>query len=448
MRLNLVPLSLLSVSALLAAAEFKAGAARVSITPEGPIWLSGYANRTHPSDGVLNDLWAKALAIEDAKGERVLIVTTDLIGLPRVISDEVAARLQKQYGLDRARVLLNSSHTHTGPVVWGNLVTMFDMTPEQMDVVKRYGRRITDELVNVAGAALAKLAPARLSFAQGKVGFAINRRQSTPDGVKIGLNPGGPVDHSAPVLKVAAADGALLAVLFGYACHNTTLTGEHYKVSGDYAGFAQIEVEKAYPNTVALFLELCAGDQNPNPRSKEELALEHGKSLGKEVTRVLSGDLKLIGPPVRAAFQLVALKFRHHTRETFEAELKDENKWKVRRAQAMLKAYDERRPVRSVAYPIQAIRFNSDLTLLALGGEVVVDYSLRAKKEYPQETLLVAGYSNDVMCYIPSLRVLREGGYEADQSMMYYGQPGPFDEEVEETIFKTIRQVMRRVGAK
>ena len=142
------------------------------------------------------------------------------------------------------------------------------------------------------------------------------------------------------------------------------------------------------------------------------------------------------------------MKFKHHTRETFEAELKDSNKWRVRRAQAMLKAYDQKKPVRSVSYPIQAIRFNSDLTLLAMGGEVVVDYALRAKKEYPNETLVVAGYSNDVMCYIPSLRVLREGGYEADQSMYYYGQPGPFDEEVEETIFKTIRKVMRSVGVK
>lgn len=439
---------LLTAAVSLGAADFKAGAARVSVTPEGPIWLSGYASRTHPSDGVLNDIFVKALAVEDPKGARVVIVTTDVIGLPRTISDEVAARVQKQYGLDRAQLLFNSSHTHTGPVIWPNLITMYDLTPEQLDAIKRYGRRLTDELVNVTGAALSKLAPARLSFGQGTAGFAINRRQPSPGGVKIGLNPQGPVDHSVPVLKVVAADGSLIATLFGYACHNTTLTGEHYKVSGDYAGFAQAEVEKAHPNSVALFMQLCGGDQNPNPRSQEELAIEHGKSLATEVNRVLGGEMKPVRAPVKAAFQLVDLKFKHHTRETFEAELKDENKWKVRRAQEMLKAYDERRAVRSVAYPVQAIRFGPDWTVLALGGEVVVDYSLRAKKQYPKETLVVAGYCNDVMSYIPSLRVLREGGYEADQSMIYYGQPGPYNEEVEETIFRTIGQVMRRVGAK
>jgi neutral ceramidase len=441
-------LLLLGLCSALQAADFKAGVARVMITPEGPIWLSGYASRTKPSEGKLTELWAKALAIEDAKGSRVVIVTTDLIGLPRALSEEVAARVQKQHGLERARLLLNSSHTHTGPVVYPNLMTMFDLDETQQRVVKEYARSLADKLVEVVGTALANLAPAELAFGQGTVGFAVNRREVTPNGIKLGVNPAGPVDHSVPVLKVTGADGRVMAILFGYACHNTTLTGEHYKISGDYAGYAQMEVEKAQPGATAMFLMLCGGDQNPNPRSAEELAVKHGAALGAEVLRVLGETLKPVRPPVRAAFQIVDLKFAHHTRETFEKELQDENKFKVRRAQEMLKAYDERRPVRQIPYPVQAIRFGSDLTLVALGGEVVVDYALRAKREFPKETLVVAGYSNDVMCYIPTLRVLREGGYEGETSMIYYGQPGPFDEEVEETIFKTIHQVLRRVGVR
>ena len=430
-----------------AAADFKAGVARVPITPEGPIWLSGYASRTHPSEGVLHELWAKALALEDPQGARVVIVSMDLIGLPRVISDEVAARVQKEYGLDRARLLLNSSHTHTGPVVWPNLSTMYDLSPEQERRLKQYARRVVDELFNVVGAALGDMAPARLSFGQASAGFAVNRRQFRPEEVKIGVNPDGPVDHGVPVLKVTGTDGAMRAVVFGYACHNTTLTGQHYKLSGDYAGYAQIEVEKAYPGATAMFLALCGGDMNPNPRSEQELAVRHGASLAAAVSRALSGKLKPVEPPIRAAFQMVDLNFAHHTRETFEAELSSENRWAVRRAKEMLKAYDERSPVRRVSCPVQAVRFNKDLTLLTLSGEVVIDYALRAKREFPRETLVVAGYSNQVMCYLPSLRILREGGYEADHSMIYYGQPGPFTEEVEETVFDAVRQVMRRVGA-
>jgi len=264
----------------------------------------------------------------------------------------------------------------------------------------------------------------------------VNRREAS-----------GPVDPDVPVLRVASSGGSLLAVLFGYACHNTTLTQEFYELSGDYAGFAQIDLERAHPGAAAMFLMLCGGDQNPNPRGKRELAEQHGRTLAEEVDRVLGTELTPVKPPIRAAFQNVELEFAFHTREKFEQELKDTNPARVRRAHAMLEAYDERHPIRQTPYPIQAIRFDSALTILALGGEVVVDYSLRLKREYPGK-LIVAGYSNDVMSYIPSLRVLREGGYEAVDSMIYYGQPGPYADDIEERIVDGVRRVMKAVGVK
>jgi hypothetical protein len=446
--MNAKLVSFLVAATALAAVDFRAGVARVVITPKTPIWLSGYGSRTRPSEGVLHDLWAKALALEDNKGNRVVIVSTDLIGLPRSISDLVAARVQKQYGLERSRLVLNSSHTHTGPMLRGNLDIMFALPDEQKAIIEEYSRTLADRLVAVVGGALGQLSPATVSFGQGETGFAVNRREPTPKGVKIGVNPSGPVDRSVPVLKVAAPDGALRAVVFGYACHNTTLTGEFYQISGDYAGFAQIELEKKHPGVAAMFLMLCGGDQNPNPRSTLELAEQHGKSLAEEVHRVLTGEMAPVRPPLKAAFRIVEPVFAPQTRETFEQRVNDSNPVRARHAKAMLAAYDERRPIRRVAYPIQAVRFGKDLTLVSLGGEVVVDYALRIKREFPDEKLIVAGYSNDVMCYIPSLRVLKEGGYEAVDSMMYYGQPGPFNEEVEETIFDGLYQVMKRVGIK
>ena len=438
--------AVLLLNASLAAADFKAGVSRINITPKTSIWLSGYGNRKHPSEGVLHDLWAKALALEDAKGNKVVVVTTDLIGLPRAISDVVGARVQKDYGLDRAHLVLNSSHTHTGPMLRANLNLMFELSPEEDRVIDEYSRKLSDDLVSVIGGALGKLAPANVWFGEGETGFAVNRREPTAKGIRIGVNPAGPSDHSVPVLKVTGQDGQLLAVVFGYACHNTTLTGQFYKISGDYAGFAQIELEKAHPGVNAMFVMLCGGDQNPNPRSTLELAGQHGKTLATEVDRVLAGKLRRVKGQLRAAFQIVEPEFALHTRETFEPLLDDKNPVRARHARYMLRTYDERHPIRRIPYPIQAVRFGKTLTLLALGGEVVVDYALRVKREYPGENIIVAGYSNDVMCYIPSLRVLKEGGYEAVDSMMYYGQPGPFDEQVEEMIFGGIHSVMKRVG--
>jgi neutral ceramidase len=430
------------------AADYQAGVARVKITPERPIWLSGYASRTHASEGVLQDLWAKALVIQDAKGGRVAIVTTDLIGLPRGLAELVAARVQKEYGLERSRLLLNSAHTHTGPALRNNLAVMWDLAPEQSAAIDEYSRQLADALVTVVGAALRDLKPARLSFGQGAAGFAVNRREPTAKGVIIGVNPDGPRDPSVPVLRVSAPDGKLRAVLFGYACHNTTLTGETYKLSGDYAGYAQAALESAHPGAAALFLQLCAGDQNPNPRGTVELAEQHGRTLAAEVDRVLAGALRPVRGPVRTAFRIIEPAFAAHTREIFEKQLTSENPSEVRRARLMLAAYDDRHPVRRVPYPVQAVRFGRDLTLVALGGEPVVDYGLRIKREAgrSREPLVVAGYSNDVMCYIPSLAVLKGGGYEAVDSMIYYGQPGPFTEDIEETVIDAVQGVLKRVG--
>ncbi len=436
----------LVLAGALCSAEFKAGVARVPITPEGPIWMSGYASRKKPSEGVIHDLWAKALALEDRRGNRVVIVTTDLIGLPRAISETVAARVQKQYGIERARLLLNSSHTHTGPMVRRNLNLMFDLTEEETRKIEYYSQTLSEKLVSVIGAALGRLEPADLSFGQGEARFAVNRREPTEKGMRIGVNPQGPVDHSVPVVRVTDPGGKLVAVLFGYACHTTTLTGEFYQISGDYAGFAQIELERTFPGAAAMFVMLCGGDQNPHPRSSLELAEQHGRTLAAEVEKTLSGRLQPVRGPLRAAFRIVEPAFAPHTRETFEARLNDPNPVRARHARAMLAAYDERRPIRRIPYPVQAVRFGNTLTVVALGGEVVVDYALRIKREYPGESVIVAGYSNDVMCYIPSLRVLREGGYEAVDSMLYYGQPGPFNEEIEETVFSGIYDVLKRVG--
>lgn len=429
-----------------AAPAMKAGAARIDITPDGPVWMSGYAARNKPSEGFLTRLWAKALALEDSRGNRAVIVTTDLIGLPMELTDVVAAQAMEKYKLERAGLVFNSSHTHTGPVVRGNLSVMESQQSPHREALAVYRQRLQQNLLDVIGAALADLAPAELAFDYGEARFGVNRRQITQKGVVIGVNPAGPTDPRVPVLRVTSPAGKARAILFGYACHNTTLTAEFYQLSGDYAGYAQAELEKEFPDALALFLQLCGGDQNPNPRSKLEYAEQHGRTLAAEVARVARSKMQPAGGRLRAAYQLAALPFAPHTRERFEQEQKDTNVFRQRRASLMLKLYDERREPRLLRYPVQAVRLDDGFTMIALGGEVVVDYALWAYKTWPQEKLIVAGYSNDVPCYIPSARILREGGYEAVDSMIYYGQPGPFTEEVEARIHDAVRQVMKRVG--
>jgi neutral ceramidase len=439
-------IALLGAGLPLLAADFQAGVARARITPPSPFWMSGYASRTHPSEGVEQDLWAKALALRDGEGRLAVVVTTDLIGLTGAISDEVAERVRERFGVERRQLVLLASHTHCGPAVRRNLAVMYDLGEEDRRRVDAYGDRLVERLVEVVGAALGDLAPAVLAAGNGSAGFAVNRREPTPGGVKIGVFPAGPVDHDVPVLRVTRRDGSIRAVLFGYACHNTTLGADFYRIGGDYAGYAQAAIEETHPGATALFLMLCGGDQNPHPRGTLDLAVRHGRTLAAEVARVLGTPLRPVRPPVRTALETVPLELAPHTRATFEEEARSPDVFRQRRARLMLDAYDAGRPVRHAPYPVQAVRLGEDLTLLVLAGEPVVDYALRLKREYPGGSLVVAGYGRDVMGYIPSERVLREGGYEAVESTVYYGLPGPFTDAVEETVVAAVRRVADAVG--
>ena len=425
--------------------EFQAGAARVDITPELPIWLGGYADRTHPADSVLQHLYAKALAIEDRRHHRVVIVTTDLLGLTASITNAVAARALKQYGLVRSSLLFNSSHTHTGPVIRLNLIRAYQLSAEDGARIERYTAGLPDQLVDVIGQALHNLGPANITYSAGEAHFAVNRREQTPDGVKLGINPNGPVDPLVPVLAVYSEARKLLAILFGYSCHNTTLMGTFYQVSGDYAGFAQAALEQAHPGAIAMFLQLCGGDQVPNPRPGVEHARAHGQSLARAVDRALTGSSTPLRGAIRSTYEIIDLKFAPFTREMFERDLSSTNRSRRVRAADMLKLYSTGQPPQTLPFPIQVVRFDSQLTVFALGGEDVVEYALRARREFPGN-VIVAGYSNDVMCYIPAKSMLKEGGYEPVDSMAPYGQPGPFADDVEERIFAGMRHVARKVG--
>ncbi len=427
-------------------ADIKVGIASKVITPQLPFWLTGYGSRTKPSNEVMHDLWAKALVFEENAGSRVIIVTTDLLGLSHEVSEAIANRVIKKYGINRSQLLMNSSHTHSGPVVWPALSILFDLNVEDQQSVARYALKLTDDIVAVIDSAMSHLAPMQLWSGHGSAGFAMNRREPTPKGIINGKNLNGPVDHDVPVLKIATPDGTLKAILFGYACHNTTLN--IYQINGDYAGFAQIDLQKKYPGVTALYFQGCGADQNPQPRGTVELAIQHGKSLSEAVQKVLAGDLHPVRAPIRTDFTTVNLEFSPFNLGTYQKELQSTDKYVQRRAKLILEAYNKGWDISHFPYPLQVVRFNNDLTILSMSGEVVVDYALNMKKEYGKENLFVAGYSNEVICYIPTRRVLDEGGYEANESMIYYGLPGPFANNVEEKIVNAIHGMMKHVGAK
>jgi hypothetical protein len=420
---------------VVSAQEYRAGVARTAITPAPGLWLGGYAARTKPAEGKAHDIWVKALALEDPHGERLVLVTADLLGLPHDLAEGVAAEVKRRTGLPREKLLLSASHTHCAPVLRGPLVDMYEMPDEQLPLLERYRQDVHNWLVAVVVTALDDLKPARLAFGRNAARFAANRRMS-----------GGPVDHDVPVLSVTAPDGRLRAVVFGYACHNTTL--QFYQYSGDYAGFAQDDLEDRYPGAAALFWAGCGGDANPAPRGTLELARRHGRELAGAVQQALESPLTPVRGEFRAAFATIALPHGPlPSREQWQADLLSKVRAQRVRARRMLAVLDAGGKVDETYpyYPVQVWRLGDQVVWIALGGEVVVDYALRLKRELGADrTVWVMAYANDVMAYIPSVRVLREGGYEGEGAMVYYGLPTKWAPDVEELI---VRRVHELVGA-
>lgn len=435
-----ISLLLLAAAVLSGAdASWKAGVARIAITPREPIWLGGYAARTRPSEGVLMDIWAKALALQDETGATSVLVSAEILGFTREMSDEIARRVLERYKIPRERLILSATHTHSAPVTGDLLSPAYPLDAAQKETIRRYTAWLLDQIVDLAGRAIADLAPAQLSFEQGLAGFAVNRRR-----VGARARPG-PVDQDVPVLAVRAPDGRLRAVVFGYACHNTVLAD--YVINGDYAGFAQEALEKDFPGSIAIFIANCGADANPLPRRSVELARMYGRILAAAVREVLNGKMKPVEGPLRAALDYVDLPFQEPpSRQQLTAQLEHKDAMYRRHAQMMLEILDRngRLPDR-YPYPVQVWQLGPGLTLIVLAGEVVVDYALRFKNQYGWDTTWVAAYSNDVFAYIPSLRVLREGGYEGGGAMIAYGQPAPFRETVEELVAGKVDELVARV---
>jgi hypothetical protein len=380
--------------------------------------MAGYAARKKPAEGKVQELFAKALALQDEQGNKLVIVTLDLIGVPQLLRHAVAERAEKEFQLPPANLVMNASHTHSGPSLRTTPLTEKDKDDPRAKDSWEYTQQLQNDIVSIIGKAIADVQPARLTWNKARCGFAMNRRRdyTLPPGhpnANKAPNPDGPVDHEVPALRVEAPDGSLRATLFGYACHNTSLG--FYNYCGDYAGFAQEYLQEHRPGFTALFLMGCGADQNPYPRRSDvvpgvtdlELSMQHGRSLSNAVEMALVVNPRPVSGPIRAAYEEITLDYAKPGRE-------------------------------SHPYPVQVIKLGNDLTFVTLGSEVVVDYSLRFKRELTGSAgVWVAGYSNDYTGYVPSLRVLKEGGYEAAAG---------WADSVEDRISSTVHELHKKLS--
>jgi neutral ceramidase len=427
------------------------GVAVVDITPDYPIRMVGYESRKTESEGVVSRLKARALAIGDdgeSGGGPTVLVAVDNCAVGSKVTQEVADRLNKKVGLKRERFAVCSTHTHCAPGLSSGLDFIYGnpLPPDQRARIDRYTATLTDAIETAALTALKDRAPASLAWGQGRAGFAANRRVlNNGKWVGFGVNPNGPVDPSLPVLTASDPAGKVRAVLFGYACHCTTLGGEFNKICAEWAGYACDEVERQSPGSVAVAIIGCGADANPEPRRNLDDAKQHGAAAAAEVNRLLaarSGLTPLTGR-IACRFRQLELPLEPLPDRTVLLERAKRAGAEGFLARTLLQRLDrgETLPT-TVPYCVQTWCFGDEMAMVFLAGEVVVDYAIRLKWEIDADRLWIVAYSNDVPSYIPSRRILSEGGYEADSSMIYYGHPSRYAPEVEDRIIQSVHDLL------
>jgi len=416
------------------AADYRVGVARVDITPDYPIRLNGFGFRREESEGVTQRIWAKALAVQAGEGPPVIVMSVDSLGIRETMVDEVVRRIGPKTGVTRDRIAVTFTHSHTTPKVNGASDTIFS-TPipaEHQTHIDRYTDALTSALEQAALAAVADLKPGRLEWGVGRVDFAKNRRTA-----------GGPVDHDLPILVVRSDDGGVRAVYTSYACHCVTLS--HNRISGDWAGYAQEMIERKFPGAIGLVSIGCGSDSNPSSgvvNDRVDIATEQGARIADEVARVVEKGLAPVQGAIAARLKHVDLPLRDPPSPDALRELAKQEGPAAYNARYQLARLERGEPLPTrIRYPVQTITFGESLHMIFLAGEVCVDYSLRLKNELRRDRIWPHGYCNDFCAYIPSERLLKEGGYGGGAEVVYFALPEKFREGLEQTIIDTVRSL-------
>ncbi|MCA9230369.1 MAG: neutral/alkaline non-lysosomal ceramidase N-terminal domain-containing protein [Planctomycetales bacterium] len=427
------------------------GFAKVDVTPTEPIRLSGYGDRKTAFEGVDERLYARVMALRYGDGKVHLLVAVDTIGFPGYLTKQIHAELELQHGIDRAQFALCGTHSHTAPHLdLLNMINLYEfpLKEEEIAATKRYGEAISAHIIQACADAITDLKPGRMFTAEGKASFAVNRRTIDENGNYLSMrpNPGGSVDHSVPILKITDPTGEVVrGVVFNYACHCTTFTGQHNRINGDWAGYAAKNVEAASPDVVALCTIGCGADANPTRATGRdlEMAQHQGKELSDEVLRLAQGPMTEITAKVQSNFSYAGLPLDRSPLGKYKEDLNSRQAQVRVYGQRMLDVFERMgRLPESYPMPIQVWRFGDQLTMVMLGGEVCSEYSLRAKRELTQGAVWVTAYANDVFGYVVPESMRSEGGYEVDFSMVFYNKPGRWSSGAEEIIFRELHQLV------
>jgi hypothetical protein len=430
---------LLSGLAWLAAAapgQIRAGAAKASITPRVSMWLAGSPARTHASEpSSADELAIRALALDDGAGGRALIFSIDLYGMPRSLTDAAAVSIMAAHGLERSQILFNFTHTHNAPLIRGLMPVREPSDRREQRRLEAYAASLPKYLTDLAGAALANMQPVSAAFGAAPLALATSTRGEARTADRV------------PVLRLTTPQGAIFAVLFGYACDNASLPPSSYGYSGDYAALAETTLEHEFKGSIAAFLQLCGADQIPRERGAEDAVTANGVKLAEQVSHLLKTPMSPVSGRLHTALIETALPFAPVSRQDYEAAANDGDPVKSAWAKRQLEALAQRASLRQLPYPVQVIRFDKGFSLVALAGAPAYDYTALVNDAVPKGVSMVAGFSNELSCYVPTARQIDHNDDMA-AAVIDFGLPAPLTAEAEARIVDAVKRAWQRASAK
>ncbi len=445
------------------------------ITPHIPVFQGGFGARMHKSEGIHSDPYASVVVIQANK--TVVIIALDLLGGDRSFANGIKKAINEKYGLEEDEIIINYSHTHSVVGVTGEdeetrshrslSITqdryIWDLDKEDKDYTEdiKYFNTIKTKILYMLNKGFQNLIEGDMYICKGKSKFGVSRR--FPYEQRVLFKPNfdeNVIDMDLFLFKFIDKDNNIHGLIYNYACHATTLGPDNYLISADFPGVVRKYLEEYNPGMIPIFLQGCGADIKPyisadNDQFKscnyDELE-EAGISLAKEIQ-------KLINKPDKKTHELSEKKCEDNIRwrkidinirtRSDEVKLYTEV-WDIQKWESIINDPEEPhyrkvsvkkilsdtkagRVKNYLPYYISLLRLDKSTCIIALEREVVSDIGKNIKKIISDEDIIVLGYSNEVFCYIPSRKVLLEGGYES-KSFIPTRLAGPFVYEVEDII--------------
>lgn len=431
--------------------KWSIGYAQGDITPKkGQTLMSGYGRQRY-AEGVLKPLRAQCIALRDAGGNTALVITADILGFDRQSVEYLRRTLAAKHKIAPEAVMLAASHTHWGPpTLYRVTLAVGPLDPWLVAGLER-------QLLTLADEALGNLTPGEVTYGHIDTMVGHNRRDPKGNGVvEWRPNPKNDYDTHTPILRLSRKGAAVDdIVLVGHACHPTSSGGIN-KFTPDYPGAMRDRIESALgARARAVFVMGCGADAkvtHKDPKSGELVftgdpknSAIAGRKLGNEVLKHLrsAGVSRVAVPPSlncrMATGDLTMTKPRPLQRLQADAYQPDNGVFEVWWSRQML-AYPDAR--RKHHYEVQSWVLGDALTMLALEGEVCSPLGPLSRALAKTPHAMTVGYANEVQGYIPSKKIVLEGGYEGESSHRAYFKPAPFTPRVEAEFRKIVEKAI------